>query len=73
MQHGVPGCIRGQHAGATNSGVRAALAKIAAMTPNVTAVSYGRKLTDSELGALRSLLAGNGAAVSPNADRGQQV
>lgn len=33
------------------------------MTPNVTAVSYGRKLTDSELEALRSLLAGNGAAV----------
>ncbi len=46
-----------------NSGVRAALAKIAAMTPNVTAVSYGPKLTDSGLGTLRSLWAGNGATI----------
>ena len=31
------------------------------MTPNVTAVSYGPKLTASELDRLRSVLAGNGA------------
>ena len=44
-----------------NSGRTPALAKIAAMTPNVTAVSYGPKLTASELEQLRSVLAGNGA------------
>ncbi|WP_255770195.1 phosphoserine phosphatase SerB [Pseudarthrobacter sulfonivorans] len=33
------------------------------MTPNVTAVSYGPKLTDSGLGTLRSLWAGNGATI----------
>ena len=44
-----------------NSGRTPALAKIAAMTPNVTAVSYGPKLTASELDRLRSVLAGNGA------------
>ncbi len=33
------------------------------MTPNVTAVSYGPKLTDSELGRLSSLWAGHGATV----------
>ena len=44
-----------------NSGRTPALAKIAAMTPNVTAVSYGPKLTASELDQLRSVLAGSGA------------
>ncbi len=44
-----------------NSGRTPALAKIAAMTPNVTAVSYGPKLTASELDRLRSVLAGSGA------------
>ena len=44
-----------------NSGRTPALAKIAAMTPNVTAVSYGPKLTASELEQLRSVLAGSGA------------
>jgi phosphoserine phosphatase len=33
------------------------------MTPNVTAVSYGPKLTDAELERLRSLWAGRGATV----------
>ena len=46
---------------AMNSGRTPALAKIAAMTPNVTAVSYGPKLTASELDQLRSVLAGSGA------------
>ena len=44
-----------------NSGRTPALAKIAAMTPNVTAVSYGPKLTASELDQLRTVLAGSGA------------
>ena len=44
-----------------NSGRTPPLAKIAAMTPNVTAVSYGPKLTASELDQLRSVLAGSGA------------
>ena len=44
-----------------NSGRTPALAKIAAMTPNVTAVSYGPKLTASELDQLRIVLAGSGA------------
>lgn len=46
---------------AMNSGRTPALAKIAAMTPNVTAVSYGPKLTASQLEQLRSVLAGSGA------------
>ena len=46
---------------AMNSGRTPALAKIAAMTPNVTAVSYGPKLTASQLDQLRSVLAGSGA------------
>lgn len=44
-----------------NSGRTPPLAKIAAMTPNVTAVSYGPKLTASELDQLRSVLTGSGA------------
>lgn len=44
----------------TNSGRNAALAKIAAMSSNVTAVSYGVKLSPSEPENLRSLLAGSG-------------
>jgi phosphoserine phosphatase len=44
----------------TNSGATDALAKIAAMTSNVTAVSYGLKLSPSEPENLRSLLAGSG-------------
>jgi phosphoserine phosphatase len=46
----------------TNSGGEGALAKIAAMSSNVTAVSYGVKLSPSELDQLRSLLAGAGAS-----------
>ncbi len=53
-----------------NSGRCAVLAKIAAMTPNVTAVSYGPKLTDSGLGRLRSLWAGNGATVQSESRTG---
>ena len=41
----------------TNSSPCAALAKIAAMTPNVTAVSYGPKLTDAELEVITAGLA----------------
>jgi len=49
--------------GATNSGGSPPLAKIAAMTSNVTAVSYGPKLIPAELEQLRSLLTGHGAAL----------
>lgn len=54
-----PGVCRQQDE--TNSGPGGALAKIAAMSSNVTAVSYGVKLSPSELEQLRSLLAGAGA------------
>src|SRR5688500_16906903 len=43
-----------------NSGATAVLAKIAAMTSNVTAVSYGVNLSPSEAENLRSLLVGSG-------------
>ena len=46
-----------------NSGRTPALAKIAAMTPNVTAVSYGPKLTASELVQLLTVLAVSGATL----------
>jgi phosphoserine phosphatase len=46
---------------ATDSGGGAALDKIAAMTSNVTAVSYGLKLSPSEPENLRSLLTDSGA------------
>lgn len=46
-----------------NSGAWSPLTKIAAMTPNVTAVSYGPKLTDSVLMRLRSVWAANGATI----------
>ncbi|MCU1517402.1 MAG: phosphoserine phosphatase [Pseudarthrobacter sp.] len=46
-----------------NSGRSPALDKIAAMTSNVTAVSYGPKLTATELERLRAALAGSGASV----------
>jgi phosphoserine phosphatase len=55
---------------ATNSGPCAALAKIDAMTPNVTAVSYGPKLTDSGLERLRSLWAGTGATIESESRNG---
>jgi phosphoserine phosphatase len=54
-------CVAGPAPGReTNSGGTAALAKIAAMSSNVTAVSYGLKLSPSEPEDLRSLLAGSG-------------
>jgi phosphoserine phosphatase len=40
------------------------------MTPNVTAVSYGPKLTDAELERLRSLWAGHGAAIESESRTG---
>jgi phosphoserine phosphatase len=40
------------------------------MTPNVTAVSYGPKLTDSGLERLRALWAGNGATVESESRSG---
>ncbi|GAA1255083.1 hypothetical protein GCM10009589_02670 [Arthrobacter pascens] len=43
-----------------NSGATPVLAKIAAMTSNVTAVSYGVNLSPSEAENLRSLLVGSG-------------
>lgn len=46
---------------ATDSGAAPALDKIAVMTSNVTAVSYGLKLSPSEPENLRSLLADSGA------------
>jgi phosphoserine phosphatase len=45
----------------TDSGGGVALDKIEAMTSNVTAVSYGLKLSPSEPEILRSLLADSGA------------
>jgi phosphoserine phosphatase len=53
-----------------NSGAGWALAKIAAMSSNVTAVSYGVKLSPSELEHLRSLLTGSGASFSAESRTG---
>lgn len=47
-----------------NSGGSSPLAKIAAMTLNVTAVSYGPELIPAELDRLRSLVSGHGAAIT---------
>ena len=46
------------------------LAKIAAMTSNVTAVSYGPKLTASGLNKLRSVLTGSGATLQTESSGG---
>jgi phosphoserine phosphatase len=53
-----------------NSGRTSPLAKIAAMTSNVTAVSYGLKLTPAELEQLRSLLTRNGATLQAESRTG---
>lgn len=56
--------------GETNSGAGRALAKITAMSSNVTAVSYGVKLSPAELEHLRSLLTGSGASFSAESRTG---
>lgn len=55
-----------------NSGITSPLAKIAAMTSNVTAVSYGVNLSPVELEHLRSLLTGCGAIFESESRRGDQ-
>ena len=49
-----------------------ALAKIAAMSSNVTAVSYGVKLSPAELEHLRSLLTGSGASFAVESRTGDE-
>jgi phosphoserine phosphatase len=53
-----------------NSGSAPALTKIAGMTSNVTAVSYGLKLTPAELEQLRSLLTESGATLQSESRAG---